>query len=222
MAFRPHSGEAGDIDHLVTAFLLADGISHGINLKRVPVLQYLFYLAQIPIAVSPLSNNSLFVDYSKNPFPVFFARGLNVSLSTDDPLQFHYTREPIIEEYSMAAQVWKFTGSDTCEIARNSVLHSGFPHHLKQDWIGSSYFLPGINGNDMYLTNVPFIRILYRYETLLNEMELLYTSLQNSTVDKTFLVDKLQEAHEHARGSTFVSPLKPDGIQPNLSSQFLL
>ena len=37
--------------------------------------------------MSPLSNNSLFLDYHKNPFPVFFARGLSLSLSTDDPLQ---------------------------------------------------------------------------------------------------------------------------------------
>ena len=37
--------------------------------------------------MSPLSNNSLFLDYHRNPFPVFFARGLSLSLSTDDPLQ---------------------------------------------------------------------------------------------------------------------------------------
>ena len=55
--------------------------------------------------MSPLSNNSLFLDYHKNPFPAFFARGLSVSLSTDDPLQIHLTKEPLVEEYSVAAQV---------------------------------------------------------------------------------------------------------------------
>ena len=59
---------------------------------QVPVLQYLYYLAQIGIAISPLSNNSLFLNYQKNPLPEYFGRGLNVSLSTDDPLQFHYTK----------------------------------------------------------------------------------------------------------------------------------
>jgi AMP deaminase len=68
-------------------------------------VQYLFYLSQIGLAMSPLSNNSLFLDYHKNPFPNFFARGLNVSLSTDDPLQIHLTKEPLVEEYSIAAQV---------------------------------------------------------------------------------------------------------------------
>lgn len=55
--------------------------------------------------MSPLSNNSLFLDYHRNPFPMFFLRGLNVSLSTDDPLQIHLTKEPLVEEYSIAASV---------------------------------------------------------------------------------------------------------------------
>jgi len=42
--------------------------------------------------MSPLSNNSLFLSYHRNPFSEFFARGLLVSLSTDDPLQFHFTK----------------------------------------------------------------------------------------------------------------------------------
>jgi adenosine deaminase len=42
--------------------------------------------------MSPLSNNSLFLNYHRNPLPEYFARGLNVSLSTDDPLQFHFTK----------------------------------------------------------------------------------------------------------------------------------
>lgn len=118
---------------------------------QVPVLQYLYYLAQIGIAMSPLSNNSLFLNYHRNPLPEYLARGLCVSLSTDDPLQFHFTKvrvpifkilpailnsnllfvwfqEPLMEEYSIAAQVWKLSSCDMCELARNSVLMSGFPH----------------------------------------------------------------------------------------------
>ena len=55
-------------------------------------MQYLFYLKQIGIAMSPLSNNALFLAYERNPLPEFFKTGLNVSLSTDDPLQFHFTK----------------------------------------------------------------------------------------------------------------------------------
>lgn len=60
---------------------------------------------QVGLAMSPLSNNSLFLDYHRNPFPLFFQRGLNVSLSSDDPLQIHLTKEALVEEYSVAAKV---------------------------------------------------------------------------------------------------------------------
>lgn len=60
---------------------------------QLPVFQYLWYLAQQGIAMSPLSNKSLFLtSYAAHPFPDFFNQGLNVSLSTDGPLQFHLTR----------------------------------------------------------------------------------------------------------------------------------
>ena len=35
-----------------------------------------------------------------------------------------------MEEYSIAAQVWKLTPCDMCELARNSVLMSGFEHKV--------------------------------------------------------------------------------------------
>ncbi|RLN18518.1 hypothetical protein C2845_PM02G35520 [Panicum miliaceum] len=86
---------------------------------------------KIGLAMSPLSNNSLFLDYHRNLFPMFFQLGLNVSLSTDDPLQIHLTKEPLVEEYSIAASLWKLSSCDLCEIARNSVYQSGFSHALK-------------------------------------------------------------------------------------------
>ncbi|URE47922.1 Adenosine/AMP deaminase [Musa troglodytarum] len=172
--FRPHSGEAGDIDHLATTFLCANNIAHGINLRKSPVLQYLYYLAQIGLAMSPLSNNSLFLDYHRNPFPIFFLRGLNVSLSTDDPLQIHLTKEPLVEEYSIAASVWKLSSCDLCEIARNSVLQSGFSHALKSHWIGKSYYKRSPEGNEIHKTNVPHIRVEFRNMIWKEEMQLVY------------------------------------------------
>uniref|UniRef100_A0A1Q3G448 AMP deaminase n=2 Tax=Culex tarsalis TaxID=7177 RepID=A0A1Q3G448_CULTA len=167
---RPHCGEAGPVQHLVCGYLMAENISHGLLLRKVPVLQYLYYLAQIGIAMSPLSNNSLFLNYDRNPFPEYLARGLVVSLSTDDPLQFHYTKEPLMEEYSIAAQVWKLSSCDMCELARNSVLMSGFPHKMKQHWLGPNYTREGVAGNDITRTNVPDIRVAFRYESLVDEL----------------------------------------------------
>ncbi|XP_052756439.1 AMP deaminase 2-like isoform X2 [Galleria mellonella] len=131
---RPHCGEAGPATHLSAAFLLAENISHGLMLRKVPVLQYMYYLSQIFIAMSPLSNNSLFLRYHRNPLPDYFARGLRVTLSTDDPLQFHYTK-------------------------------------MKQYWLGSEYTRAGPEGNDITRTNVPDVRVSYRHETLLGELD---------------------------------------------------
>ncbi|CAO1382196.1 unnamed protein product [Diamesa serratosioi] len=167
---RPHCGEAGAVQHLICGFLMAENISHGLLLRKVPVLQYLYYLCQIGIAMSPLSNNSLFLNYHRNPLPEYLARGLVVSLSTDDPLQFHFTKEPLMEEYSIAAQVWKLSSCDMCELARNSVIMSGFGHKMKQHWLGPNYTREGVPGNDISRTNVPDIRVAFRYETLLDEL----------------------------------------------------
>ncbi|KAG9155189.1 hypothetical protein Leryth_020448 [Lithospermum erythrorhizon] len=171
---RPHCGEAGDIDHLAAGFLLCHNISHGINLRKSPVLQYLYYLAQIGLAMSPLSNNSLFLNYHRNPFPMYFQRGMNVSLSSDDPLQIHMTKEALVEEYSVAAKVWKLSPCDLCEIARHSVYQSGFPHTAKAHWLGNKYFKRGPEGNDIHKTNVPNIRIAFRHETWRDEMQFVY------------------------------------------------
>eukprot|EP00727_Mastigamoeba_balamuthi_P014158 m51a1_g9365 AMP deaminase, putative (1295) ;mRNA; f:176563-182012 len=186
--FRPHSGESGSELHLVSAFLTSTGINHGINLEKSPVLQYLFYLAGIGICVSPLSNNSLFLNYSSNPFPYFFRRGLNVSLSTDDPLQFHYTQSPLVEEYAIASRFWKFTSVDIAEIARNSVKHSGFPDELKARWLGRSWKLPGVAGNDPGLTNVPNIRVAFRHQVFKDEYSLFATLLSSAPGSERALV----------------------------------
>uniref|UniRef100_A0A671LTK9 AMP deaminase n=1 Tax=Sinocyclocheilus anshuiensis TaxID=1608454 RepID=A0A671LTK9_9TELE len=180
--FRPHCGEAGSITHLVSAFLTADNISHGLNLKKSPVLQYLYYLTQVPIAMSPLSNNSLFLEYSKNPLREFLQKGLCVSLSTDDPLQFHYTKEALMEEYAIAAQLWKLSTCDVCEIARNSVLQSGLSHQEKKHFLGENYLQDGQEGNDIRRTNVAQIRMAYRHETLCNELSFLVDAVKSEAL----------------------------------------
>ncbi|KAH7124082.1 hypothetical protein B0J11DRAFT_435958 [Dendryphion nanum] len=170
---RPHCGEAGDTDHLAAAVLCTHSISHGLLLRKVPLLQYIFYLEQIGVAMSPLSNNALFLAYERNPFLNYFRRGLNVSLSTDDPLQFAFTKEPLIEEYSVAAQIYKLSAVDMCELAKHSVEQSGFEHVIKQRWLGGNYHLPGVSGNDMAKSNVPSIREAFRHETLTQELQMI-------------------------------------------------
>ena len=210
---RPHCGEAGDPEHLTAAALCCHSISHGLLLRKTPFLQYLFFLDQIGIAMSPLSNNALYLPLDRNPFPSYFKKGLNVSLSTDDPLQFAFTREPLIEEYSVATQIYRLGAADMCELAKNSVLQSGFEHALKQRWLGRGYRLPGVRGNWMAKSNVPDRRVLYRHQTRQAELAMIdrYANRETagtgagaatvSTVDMTDIPD----------GSAF-SPTDP-GLQ---------
>eukprot|EP01062_Namystynia_karyoxenos_P037362 TRINITY_DN271_c0_g1_i2.p1 TRINITY_DN271_c0_g1~~TRINITY_DN271_c0_g1_i2.p1 ORF type:complete len:1622 (+),score=573.31 TRINITY_DN271_c0_g1_i2:82-4866(+) len=170
---RPHCGESGAPQHLAVAFLLADGINHGINLRKSMTLQYLYYLTQLPVSCSPLSNNALFLPLQKNPFPQLFNAGLNITLSTDDPLQFHLTQESLIEEYSIAAKLWKHTTTDLVEMARNSMLMSGFPYSIKANVLGPLYMLSSSNGNQRYKSRLSDIRVSFRYETLDQETRLL-------------------------------------------------
>ena len=169
---RPHCGEAGDVDHIAAAVICCHSISHGLMLRKVPLFQYIFYLDQIGIAMSPLSNNALFLAYERNPFLKYFKRGLNVSLSTDDPLQFAFTKEPLIEEYSVAAQIYRLSAVDMCELAHHSVIQSGFEHELKQRWLGPNYHLPGVGGNNVAKSNVPNIREKFRQDTLQEELDM--------------------------------------------------
>lgn len=64
------------------------------------------------------------------------------------------------------AQVWKMSSADLCEIARNGVLHSGFPHACKKHWVAGEYWRPGPEGNDIQKTNVPNLRLRFRCAAL--------------------------------------------------------
>lgn len=181
-AIRPTVGEFGDLTPLIAAYLLADSINHGIKMVNSPVLQYLFYMRQIGIVSSPLANNGLsLVHYGESPFPLFLKRGLRVSLSTDDPLHFHYTNDPLIEEYGTAAKVLRLSTADLCETARHSVLISGFDHTTKQKWLGPDY-ASGPDGNCFQNSHVPTIRLIFREEVRTKERTILLQAVDRKSV----------------------------------------
>ena len=124
-----------------------------------------------------------------------------------------------MEEYSIAAQVWKLSPCDMCELAHNSVRMSGYNHkvnslhtfctlntlnnaifvtrlsQVKQHWLGPNYTREGVAGNDIFRTNVPDIRVAYRYETLVAEL---------TSIFKTVWPDDGQEAHRN--NTAYVGP----------------
>jgi len=170
LLFRPISGFTGGTDELAVAFLVADSVSHGNQLKHSSILQYLFYLEQIGLSMAILKENSIIVDYKDHPFNKFLKRGLNVTISTASPLQIHFTNDPLAEEYAIASQFWKLGPVEIAEIARNSVLLSGFDHEIKKNSLGDHYD-QGVN--DPNRTDIPEIRYQYRFTCLERELELI-------------------------------------------------
>ena len=95
----------------------------------------------------------------------------------------HFTKDPLVEEYSVAAQVWKMSSTDLCEIARNSVLQSGYEPAWKRHFLGEHYAEPGSQGNEIRLTNVPDIRVRYRQELLDEERSFIIDGAEASSGD---------------------------------------
>ena len=61
---------------------------------------------------------------------------------------------------------WSLSITDISEIARNSVLQSGFPHCRKAEWLGPAYWRPDrVAANDLSKSNIPMIRCQFRQET---------------------------------------------------------
>lgn len=122
--------------------------------------------------------------YLRNPFMKLFKLGFKVSLSSGSILfNSSYTQEPMIEEYSVAASIYLLNAADLCELARNSVLSSGYDGWYKSHWIGvvteepanldtlseplgmvDVWYDKEIDTRERH--NVPFLRRRYRIETL--------------------------------------------------------
>ncbi|NXR92600.1 AMPD1 deaminase, partial [Hypocryptadius cinnamomeus] len=157
--FRPHCGEAGAITHLLAAFMTADNISHGLNLKKVR-----------GAGCQEQPRHSRAGEVLTAASELCWQR-----LLTPNPA----LQEPLMEEYAIAAQVFKLSTCDMCEIARNSVLQCGLSHEEKVKFLGENYKEDGPDGNDIRKTNVAQIRVAYRYETWCYELNLIAEGLKN-------------------------------------------
>jgi len=175
--FAPHCAESGPKHHAASAFLTCDAIMHGVKLVKHPVLVYLFYICQIGMALCPLSNDKLFLKLRDSPVGRFQAIGMNYSLNTDDPLQFHNSLDPLLEEYLISSKAFDLSVHDLSEIAYNSVKMSSFDHETKVGWLGERY-----DEQDGYArfytnpnkTNICAIRSDYRNTQLLRELNYVY------------------------------------------------
>lgn len=78
-----------------------------------------------------------------------------------------------MEEYAIAAQLWKLSTCDLCEIARNSVLQSGLSHQVKSNFFAQSVVTLGFqtveiqNGDERGQSkrhcNAPYFSAYFHY-----------------------------------------------------------
>ena len=135
--FKPHSGELGYSHHLLTSFLLSDSICHGTNLidlnaskqknpidilkkNKNNVLLMLYCKTRFGCAFSPISNHYLSRSFNLSHLDILFKCGLNFSLTTDDPLMFHLSDNPLLEEYINSKNIYNFRLTDLLELINNS------------------------------------------------------------------------------------------------------
>lgn len=175
-------------------------------------LSYIFYLLQIPVVATPLSSvsdispmpqqasrllppelrhrhfseitQSKQKTYRGNPFLEMLNVGMKISLSSRSVLfNSSYTLDPIIEEYSVAASIYLLEAADLCELARNSVVCSGYEGFYKRHWSGlridkTPYASEKVGHIDTWYDterntserhNVPLLRRSFRKDTLKQE-----------------------------------------------------
>lgn len=119
--------------------------------------------------MAPLAENALYCKIRDSPFYEYFKQGLVVSLSTDNPRAIHLTPEPLLEEYAICVQTWRLRSADQAELARNSVILSGFPDSTKEQWLGSRFFDTSPKGNVPAKSGISNVRAQYRSDCLSDE-----------------------------------------------------
>lgn len=58
-----------------------------------------------------------------------------------------------------------------------------FLNQAKRYWLGPNYIKEGQEGNDIRRTNVPDIRVAYRYETMCEELNLITQAIHTDELE---------------------------------------
>jgi hypothetical protein len=58
-------------------------------------------------------------------------------------------------------QIYKLPQSSLAELARNSVVQSGFEMEIKRHWLGQEWYIPGAAGNDINKVRAPDVSGAY-------------------------------------------------------------
>jgi adenine deaminase len=116
-----HAGEEGPPEYIWEALdvLQVRRIDHGVRCLEDPRLVDRLVREQIPLTVCPLSNIKLrvFDRMQDHPLKTMLARGLNVTINSDDPAYFGGY---VNENYVAVAEALELTREELEQLARNS------------------------------------------------------------------------------------------------------
>lgn len=117
-----HAGEAAGADSVRQAVLGlgAERIGHGVRAIEDPAVLDLLAERRICLEVCPTSNlqTSTFPDYASHPLPALLARGLQVTLNTDDP---SISGIDLAHEYRIAVEELGLTEADLRRMQENAL-----------------------------------------------------------------------------------------------------
>jgi adenosine deaminase len=134
MGFQVHAGEMGPPQSIRDALdvLHADRIGHGVQAIRDPDLLERLIRDQVPLDVCPSSNVaiSLFPSLEEHPFREFWRRGVNMTISSDDPPFFRTT---LTDELRHAVRLCGRTRDDLAELQRRAARAAFATAEVKAD-----------------------------------------------------------------------------------------
>jgi adenosine deaminase len=129
-----HAGEEGPAEYIWQALDLlgAERIDHGVRCLDDEALVERLASDQVPLTVCPLSNVRLHVvdDLASHPLPEMMARGLLVTVNSDDPAYFGGY---VDDNYAALRSGLGLGGDDVVALAHNSVAASFLPDARKAE-----------------------------------------------------------------------------------------
>ncbi|HWM90708.1 MAG TPA: adenosine deaminase [Thermoanaerobaculia bacterium] len=132
-----HAGEAAGAESVRQAVLGlgAERIGHGIRAIEDPAVLDLLAEREIPLEVCPTSNvqTSTVPDLRSHPLPALLARGLAVTLNTDDP---SISGIDLAHEYRIAQEELGLSEHDLRKMQESAVAAAFLSHEERDDLLG--------------------------------------------------------------------------------------
>lgn len=117
-----HAGEAAGAQSVWGAInaLKAERIGHATRAVEDRTLLEYFVKSQIPLECNPISNvrTGVVASVAAHPVGEYIARGMHVTINTDDPKMFNNT---LVDEYAALMQEFALSPADVCQLVDNAI-----------------------------------------------------------------------------------------------------